>query len=126
MEIAYNILLNFQVEAALWTLLLFSWIISSPLGWILWIFIWGPLQLILYGPIALYSFVKGIYDFGPSHRKRLLWQILTQPEPPAEFWTTQYEQSMHRYNLNPVSRQVKQEKITLKIRLQVDAKQAKR
>ena len=87
-----------------------SWIISSPIGWLPRIFIWWPLQLILCGPIALYSFFKGVYEFGPAHRQRSLWQILMQPEPPAEFWITQQDHTVHRYNPNPVSRRVMRDK----------------
>ena len=59
-----------------------SWIaISSYIGR----FWWSILQVIFVVPITLYTFFWSVYDFGPKHRKRSLFDILRNPVPGIEF-----------------------------------------
>ena len=59
-----------------------SWLfISSPTGR----FWWFICQVIFIVPITLYTFFRGMYDFGPKHRKRSLFDILRHPVPGIEF-----------------------------------------
>ncbi len=48
-------------------------------------FWWSILQVIFVVPITLYTFFRTIYDFGPKHRKRSLFDILQNPVPGIEF-----------------------------------------
>jgi hypothetical protein len=64
-----------------WTRFL-SWIaISSWIGR----FWWNLIQIFFIIPITIYTFFRGVYDFGPKHRKRSLLDILWNPVPGIEF-----------------------------------------
>ncbi len=63
------------------------------IGFLLWIFITGYsghfwyliLQCILIVPITLFTFFQHVYNFGPKHCKRSLFDILSNPVPGIEF-----------------------------------------
>jgi hypothetical protein len=63
------------------------------IGFLLWIFITGYsgcfwyliLQCIFIVPITLFTFFQHVYNFGPKHYKRSLFDILSNPIPRIEF-----------------------------------------
>ncbi len=59
-----------------------SWIAISSYTGRFW---WSILQVIFVVPITLYTFFWSVYDFGPKHRKRSLFDILRNPVPGIEF-----------------------------------------
>jgi hypothetical protein len=59
-----------------------SWIAISSYTGRFW---WSILQVIFVVPITLYTFFWSVYDFGPKHRKRSLFDILWNPVPGIEF-----------------------------------------
>ena len=59
-----------------------SWIAISSYTGRFW---WSILQVIFVVPIMLYTFFWSVYDFGPKHRKRSLFDILRNPVPGIEF-----------------------------------------
>ena len=48
-------------------------------------FWWFILQVVFIVPITLYTFFRGIYDFGPKHCKRFFLKIIRNPVPGEEF-----------------------------------------
>jgi hypothetical protein len=46
---------------------------------------WSLIQVFFIVPITIYTFFRGVYDFGPKHRKRTLLDILLNPVPGIEF-----------------------------------------
>jgi len=68
-------------ESIRWTGFL-TWIaITSQMGCIMW----SLIQVFFIVPITIYTFFRGVYDFGPKHRKRTLFDILLNPVPGIEF-----------------------------------------
>ena len=68
-------------ESIRWTGFI-TWIaITSQMGR----FIWSLIQVFFTVPITIYIFFWGVYDFGPKHRKRTLFDILLNPVPGIEF-----------------------------------------
>jgi hypothetical protein len=68
-------------ESIRWTGFL-TWIaIISRMGR----FMWSLIQVFFIVPITIYTFFRGVYDFGPKHRKRMLFDILLNPVPGIEF-----------------------------------------
>jgi hypothetical protein len=68
-------------ESNLWTCFL-SWIaISSRVGH----FLWSLIQVFFIIPITIYTFFKGVYDFGPKSCRRSFFDILSNPVPGIEF-----------------------------------------
>ena len=68
-------------ESIRWTGFL-TWIaITSRMGR----FMWSLIQVFFIVPITIYTFFRGVYDFGPKHRKRTLFDILLNPVPGIEF-----------------------------------------
>ena len=68
-------------ESNRWTGFL-TWIaITSQMGRFMWSFI----QVFFIVPITIYTFFRGVYDFGPKHHKRTLFDILLNPVPGIEF-----------------------------------------
>ena len=63
-------------------------IFSTLFGRVLWNLLMIPFYLLFCGPIALYSFFRSVYNFGPDHRKRSLISILLEPVPPEEHYHT--------------------------------------
>jgi hypothetical protein len=63
-----------------WTCFLLWIAISS------WIqcFWWNLIQIFFVIPITIYTFFQGVYDFGPKHCKRSLFDILCNPIPGIE------------------------------------------
>ena len=59
-----------------------SWIFISSYTGQFW---WSVCQVIFVVPITLYTFFRDVYDFGPKHRKRSLFDILRNPVPGIEF-----------------------------------------
>ena len=59
-----------------------SWLFISSYTGRFW---WFICQVIFVVPITLYTFFRGVYDFGPKHRKRSLLDILRNPVPGIEF-----------------------------------------
>ena len=59
-----------------------SWIAISSYTGRFW---WPILQVIFVVPITLYTFFWSVYDFGPKHCKRSLFDILRNPVPGIEF-----------------------------------------
>jgi hypothetical protein len=48
-------------------------------------FTWSFIQVFFIVPITIYTFFREVYDFGPKHRKRTLFDILLNPVPGIEF-----------------------------------------
>ena len=71
-----------QFQAMTWFYYIFGLLLGSWLGYVPLL----VLRILCCGPIALYLFYKGIYNFGPDHQKRSLWTILTQPVPDSTFY----------------------------------------
>jgi len=46
---------------------------------------WSLIQVFFIVPITIYTLFQGVYDFGPKHRKRTLFDILLNPVPGIEF-----------------------------------------
>ena len=46
---------------------------------------WSLIQAFFIVPITIYTFFRGVYDFGPKHCKRTLFDILLNPVPGIEF-----------------------------------------
>jgi len=46
---------------------------------------WSLIQVFFIVPITIYTFFRGVYDFGPKHCKRTLFDILLNPVPGIEF-----------------------------------------
>jgi hypothetical protein len=68
-------------ESIRWTGFL-TWIaITSRVG----CFMWSLIQVFFIVPITIYTFFWGVYDFGPKHCKRTLFDILLNPVPGIEF-----------------------------------------
>ena len=68
-------------ESIRWTGFI-TWIaITSRMGR----FMWSLIQVFFIVPITIYTFFRGVYDFGPKHRKRTLFDILLNPVPGIEF-----------------------------------------
>ena len=44
------------------------------------------IQVFFVIPITIYTFFRGVYDFGPKSRKRTLFDILLNPVPGIDFW----------------------------------------
>jgi hypothetical protein len=59
---------------------------TSLPGRILWWIIAVITGPFLIGPIALYAFFESVYNFGPRHRQRSVWQILFNPDPDASYY----------------------------------------
>jgi hypothetical protein len=68
-------------ESIQWTHFLLWIAISSWIGR----FWWNLIQIFFIIPITIYTFFRGVYDFGPKHRKRFLLDILWNPVPGIEF-----------------------------------------
>jgi hypothetical protein len=68
-------------ESILWTCFL-SWIaISSRIGR----FLGSLIQVFFIIPIPIYTFFRGVYDFGPKSCRRSFFDILSNPVPGIEF-----------------------------------------
>ena len=68
-------------ESNRWTGFL-TWIaITSRMGR----FMWSLIQVFFIVPNTIYTFFRGVYDFGPKHHKRTLFDILLNPVPGIEF-----------------------------------------
>ncbi len=68
-------------ESIRWTGFI-TWIaITSRMGR----FLWSLIQVFFIIPITIYTFFRGVYDFGPKHRKSALFDILLNPVPEIEF-----------------------------------------
>jgi hypothetical protein len=48
-------------------------------------FWWSILQVVFIITITLDTFFQGVYDFGPKHRKRSFFDIMSNPVPSVEF-----------------------------------------
>jgi len=48
-------------------------------------FMWSLIQVFFIVPITSYTFFWGVYDFGPKHHRRTLFDILLNPVPGMEF-----------------------------------------
>jgi hypothetical protein len=48
-------------------------------------FIWSLIQVFFIVPITIYTFSRGVYDCGPKHCKRTLFDILLNPVPGIKF-----------------------------------------
>ncbi len=46
---------------------------------------WSLIQVFFIVPITIYNFFWGVYDFGPKHCKRTLFDIILNPVPVIEF-----------------------------------------
>jgi len=46
---------------------------------------WSLIQVFFIIPITIYTFFRGVYEFGPKSRKRTLFDILLNPVPGIEF-----------------------------------------
>jgi hypothetical protein len=68
-------------ESIRWTGFLTRIAITSRMGR----FMWSLIQVFLIIPITIYTFFRGVYDFGPKSRKRTLFDILLNPVPGIEF-----------------------------------------
>jgi hypothetical protein len=63
-----------------------SWIaISSYTGHFWWMVLQLILQVVFIVPITFHGFFWYVYNFGPEHRKRSLYDILLNPVPGEEF-----------------------------------------
>ena len=71
-----------------WLLHIMEIFFSTLFGRVLWNLLMILFYLLFCGPIALYSFFKSVYNFGPDHRKRSLISILLEPVPPEEHYHT--------------------------------------
>ena len=75
-------------------------------------FWWFTLQVVFIVPITLYTFFRGVYDFGPKHRKRSFFDILRNPVPSVEFEGRTGESDdfnslkRRRFNHNIVARRI--------------------
>jgi len=68
-------------ESIRWTGFL-TWIaITSRMGR----FMWSLIQVFFIIPIMIYTFFRGVYDFGPKSCKITLFDILLNPVPGIEF-----------------------------------------
>jgi uncharacterized membrane protein len=68
-------------ESIQWTGFLTCIAIISQMGR----FMWSLIQVFFIVPITIYTFFRGVYDFGPKHRKITLFDILLNPVPGIEF-----------------------------------------
>jgi hypothetical protein len=68
-------------ESIRWTGFLTCIAIISQMGR----FMWSLIQVFFIVPITIYTFFRGVYDFGPKHRKITLFDILLNPVPGIEF-----------------------------------------
>ena len=59
-----------------------SWIAISSYTGRFW---WSIFRVLFIVPITLYTFFRTVYDFGPKHCKRSLFDILRNPVPGIEF-----------------------------------------
>jgi hypothetical protein len=70
-----------------------TWQLLNWIGYLFWFLVnsynghfWlSFLQWIFIVPIVIFMFFWNIYNFGPEHRKRLLFDILSNPVPGIEF-----------------------------------------
>ncbi len=72
-------------------------------------FWWSILHWIFIVPIILFTFFRNVYNFGPKHRKRSLFEILCNPVPGIEFAgrlaeSDNFDSLKHyRFNHNPIA-----------------------
>ncbi len=76
------------MQTIYWLGFLLRIIMVSLPGRILWWLIAVVTGPFLLGPIALYTFFKSVYNFGPSHRHRSIWEMLMQPVPDESYYHT--------------------------------------
>jgi len=71
--------------------------------------LWSLIQVFFTIPITIYTFFRGVYDFGPKWRKRTFIDILLNPVPGIEFderldETDDFDASQHQqFNHNNVA-----------------------
>ena len=73
------------LQIAQWLIFVIWLFFTSAFGRIVWSIILIPFYTLFGGPIALYAFFKSVYDFGPEHRQRSLYHIISQPVPSKEW-----------------------------------------
>ena len=97
---AISFLLLFQAllsrRTVVWIIGFLHGILSQAVQWfgfLFWLFLssytgrfWlGLLRWLFIVPITLVTFFRHVYNFGPKHRKRSLFDILCNPVPGVEF-----------------------------------------
>lgn len=78
-------------QLSTWFFFIIWCFLNCPLGQILRLFASALFYTIFGGPIAIYALFKSVYEFGPEHRRRGLFEILRSPVPPANAYFYTYE-----------------------------------
>jgi hypothetical protein len=82
-SVKFMILFFFQIYQELFQWMhLFTWAYLSSYSGHFW---WSILHWIFIVPIVLFTFFLGVYNFGPKHLQRSLFNILLNPAPGIEF-----------------------------------------